>query len=423
MVSCWELESVKSDLLRSHSPLRQLLYVEWVLLGMAAFMTLPFATLKPDSGVAWSKLLVIILFALMGLRLPQRHWHKLVYTAVELGLVLLLTSSGGDLPVMVRLLPQIGLVVVIRSCQLFQTWGRLMVSGAIFGLHWFTTFSIVNATLNREFLPNLSYPPEQWQINVLRTNVLVFFGMVMVFVSLLVNALLSACRSQQKLALAHEKLRRYAAKVEDQATLQERNRIAREIHDSLGHSLTAQTILLENALLFLPPNANRARDYLVHAKDSAYQALREVSKSVSALRKDPLRDPPLPTAIPALAADICIPAHIKIECEIELSEPLPDEVNLALFRIVQEALTNTVKHSQSTQVSVKLSAKRDRLHLQVLDNGQGFDPSKNTTGFGMRGMRERASDLGGSCQIWSAPGKGCRVSIILPLPKALDHPA
>ncbi|MEM1281888.1 MAG: ATP-binding protein, partial [Cyanobacteria bacterium P01_H01_bin.152] len=67
--------------------------------------------------------------------------------------------------------------------------------------------------------------------------------------------------------------------------------------------------------------------------------------------------------------------------------------------------------------------KRDRLHLQVLDNGQGFDPSQNTTGFGLRGMRERATNLGGSCQLWSAPGEGCRISVILPLSTVLDNPA
>ena len=70
-----------------------------------------------------------------------------------------------------------------------------------------------------------------------------------------------------------------------------------------------------------------------------------------------------------------------------------------------------------------LLAKSNRLHLQVLDNGRGFDPSKNTSGFGLRGMRERANALGGTYQIWSAPGMGCRVSVILPLPESFIHPA
>ena len=106
---------------------------------------------------------------------------------------------------------------------------------------------------------------------------------------------------------------------------------------------------------------------------------------------------------------------------MELPDALPEDVCLALFRIVQEALTNAVKHSRAQQVQIRLVTKAHGLHLQVLDNGRGFDPSKNTTGFGLRGMRERATALEGTCQIWSAPGAGCRISVILPLPTALVH--
>ncbi|NER79261.1 MAG: sensor histidine kinase [Leptolyngbya sp. SIO1D8] len=412
---------MKSILLRSQAPLRQLLYVEWILLGMAVFMMLPLMTLAHESEISWPRFLILLVFAVMGLRLPQHPFDKVVYLAAEFGLLLFLASQTEQLPLIMRMLPQLGLVMVIRSCQMFQSWGRVLVLGAILGLHWFTTFTYADITPDR--MKQLMSPPDQWQVNVLKTNAVIFFGMVMIFVSLLVNALLAAYRSQQKLALAHEELRRYATKVENQATLQERNRIAREIHDSLGHALTAQTILLENALLFLPANASQARDYVIDAKDSAYQTLREVAKSVSALRTNPLPEKSLPTAIPTLIEDICKPAQIRSEHAIELPESLPDEVHLALFRIVQEALTNTVKHSQATWVKVMLTAKRDRLHLQVLDNGQGFDPSKNTTGFGLRGMRERAIDLGGTFQIWSAAGEGCRISIIVPLSTALNHPA
>lgn len=411
---------MQTDVLRSQTPLRQLLYVEWLLLVMAMFVTLPFASIEPDPAIAWGKLGLILVFGVIGLRLPQQHWQKVLYTLTELGLILLLASLGGELPMMMRLLPQLGLIVVIRSCQLFRTWGRVMVLGSIFAMQWFITFAYLDLPTKPE---RLSFPPTEWQINVLKTNAIVFFSMVMVFVAMLVNALLAAYRSRQELMVAHEKLRRYAAKIENQATLYERNRIAREIHDSLGHSLTAQTILLENALLFLPQDVDRAQSYMVNAKNSAYETLREVSRSVSALRTSPLQGKHLPIAIPDLVSDMCTPADIVPECTIELPAPLPEEVNLALFRIVQEALTNTVKHSHATMVQIQLLTKRDRLHLQVLDNGQGFDPSQNTTGFGLRGMRERATNLGGSCQLWSAPGEGCRISVILPLSAVLDSPA
>jgi signal transduction histidine kinase len=427
---------VKSDAARSrwpkalmppaasrHSPLRQLLYVEWILLGMAIFMTLPAFALCTDQCIAWSELGTIALFAGMGLRLPQRRLQKLIYTALELVSLLLMSLTSSHLPVLLRLLPLLGLVVVIRSCQLFSGRGRVLVVVAVYGLHWFTAFAHDDATLGQDVLRHISNPPTLWQVSVFKVNALVLFALVLLLMLLLVNALLSVYRSQQELSAAHEQLRRYALKVEDQATLQERNRIAREIHDSLGHSLTAQTILLENALLFLPADLDRSRQYVVNAKESAYQALREVSKSVSTLRRRPMLDRPLPQALLLLVHDICRPAQIEPECLIELPPTLSDEIDLALFRIVQEALTNTVKHSQASWVQVRLMTKRDRLHLQVRDDGRGFDPAKNTSGFGLRGIRERALALEGTCQIWSAPAAGCRISVILPLPSSLEPSA
>jgi signal transduction histidine kinase len=416
-----------SEPVRSHpSPLRQLLYVEWILLGMGLLLILTtFAMQISGAGPSRFPALefaTLIAVGLMGLRLPSRQrWHQLLYTGLEISLLVLMMVLTQNIPVMMRLLPLLGLVVVIRSCQLFSVGGRCAVVATVFSLHLFTALTYGELILNQDIFKPLRDSPEPWQVSAFKTNALLLFALILVFVSLLVNALVTVSRSQRQLAIAHDQLRSYAAKVESQATLQERNRIAREIHDALGHSLTAQTILLENALLFLPHQADRSRSYLTDAKDSAYQALQEVSRSVSALRTQPLQGKSIQTAIPALVNEVCKPAAINPKCTINLGISLSDEIALALFRIVQEALTNTVKHSCAAQVSVQLSSQRSRLHLQVFDNGKGFDPSKNTTGFGLQGMRERAMALGGTCRIWSQPGEGCRVSVILPLSVALGH--
>ncbi|MGF1458575.1 MAG: sensor histidine kinase, partial [Leptolyngbyaceae cyanobacterium] len=317
-------------LLRSQTPLRrQLLYVEWVLLTMAVFMTLPLATIEPNSDIAWGKLLIVLVLGLMGLRLPRRYQHKLLYTAAELGLIMLLTSLGGEVAIMMRLLPQLSLIVIIRSWQLFQTWGRVSVVGAVLGMHGLITVHVFRLPDNQALFHHLSTPPTPWQISVLKTNALVFFVLGLVLVLLLVNALLLAHHRQQALTEAHQQLQCYAAKVEDQATLYERNRIAREIHDSLGHSLTAQTILLENALLFLPQDTHRAESYLVEAKTAAYRALEEVARSVGALRTRSLPGKHLPTEIPVLVNEMCKTAQISSECKVEVAEPLMEEVSLA----------------------------------------------------------------------------------------------
>ncbi len=413
---------MKSDVRRSHDPVRQLLYVEWILLGMALLSALSSIFLFQQETNIWLEMTLFVGLAGMGLHLPTQRLAKLGYIAIEL-LILVVLAFNTESYVVKPLMPLLGMVVVIRSCQMLNGKWRVLMAATVFSLHGLAILARVDLPPRAMMSRGLNTLPADWQLTAARTHLIIFYGLIMAFVVLLVNALLAAYRSQRELAVAHEQLRAYAAKVESQATLQERNRIAREIHDSLGHSLTAQTVLLENALLFLPPDAHQAKDYLTTATESAYQALREVSKSVSTLRTHARHEAPLSQTIPALVKDLCQPAHIVPDYLVDLPESLPEELNLALFRIVQEALTNAVKHSQAELLQVRLVSKSHRLHLQMRDNGKGFDPSKNTSGFGLRGMRERAAALGGTCQIWSAPGAGCRINVILPLPQSLVHPA
>lgn len=400
-------------------PLRLLLQVEWILLSMGALVTLTPMILQRTFQVPWPELSLFGLIGVMGLYLPLSQLRaKMLYTAIELSLFGILFLSCLDNPLMMRIIPILGLVIMIRSCQIFQTQGRLVVASATFGLHLFVSLTLGKTDISQE-LSQLVSAPESWQMSVFQTNAIILFTLVLLFVFLMVDALLSAHRSQQKLESAHAQLQQYALQVEGQAALQERNRIAREIHDSLGHALTAQTILLENVLLFWQQDTERAKSYLLKAKDSSYQALREVSRAVAALRDSPQPDQPLQTAITELVNKVCQSTPMTPACEITITTPLSSELSLAAYRIVQEALTNVVKHAQATQLSVKLSTKPQSLYVQVLDNGKGFDPSKNTTGFGLRGMKERAIALGGTCQIWSSPGAGCRISVILPFPKVV----
>ncbi len=404
-------------------PLRLLLYVEWILLSMGALISITTTVLHQALQVPWPELSLFGLIGVMGLYLPLTQLRaKILYTAIELSLFGILVLRCLDNPLMMRMIPILGMVIMIRSCQIFQTQGRLVVASITFGLHLFASLTLGRTAINPR-LSQIVPTPESWQVSVFQTNVIILFTLVLLFVFLLVDALLSAYKNQQKLAIAHAQLQQYALQVEGQAALQERNRIAREIHDSLGHSLTAQTILLENVLLFWEQDAKRAKSYLLEAKDSSYQALKEVSRAVAALRDSPQPDKPLQAAITELVNKVCQSTPMAKTCEINITAPLSHELSLAAYRIVQEALTNTVKHSQATQLSVRLSIKPQSFYVQVLDNGKGFDPSKNTTGFGLRGMKERAIALGGTCQIWSSPGAGCRISVILPLSKPLGYPA
>lgn len=404
-------------------PLRLLLYIEWILLSMGALVSITAIALHQPFQVSWPELLLFSLIGIMGLYLPLTKLRaKILYTTIELSLFGILVLRCLDNPLMMRVIPLLGLVIIIRSCQIFHTRGRLVVAGITFSSHLFLSLTLGHTAI-RQNLSRLVSTPEVWQMNVLQTNVIILFSLALLFVFLLVDALLSVHRNQQKLEVTHAQLQQYALQVEGQAALQERNRIAREIHDSLGHSLTAQTILLENVLLFWEQEPERAKSYLLNAKDSSYQALKDVSRAVAALRDSPQSDKPLQPAITELVNQVCQSTPMTPACELNITTPLADELSLAAYRIVQEALTNVVKHAQATQLSVQLAtkppAKPTNLYVQVLDNGKGFDPSKNTTGFGLRGMKERAIALNGTCQIWSSPGTGCRISVVLPLTNAV----
>lgn len=402
-------------MLQSLPPLRLLLYLEWILLGLSTLsliLTSLFVELQQSALFA---ILRIIAFGVMGLRLPTgRLDRKIIYTAVEFGIILLPAIFDNS----IRIDPFTGMIAVLRGCQMFRLPGRLTVTGLVFLLFLYPLFSRNDSIFLIRRQAGLAKPiVEELSGNVLllKLNNAFALGLTLMFVLLLVNALLAERRSRQDLASAHEQLRQYALRIENQATLQERNRIAREIHDSLGHALTAQTIQLENALLFLPSNIDKAREFLREAKQLGYQALQEVSRSVATLRADMLRGQTLETAISALIRDFRSTTNLTPDYTICLASPVTPEVSTAIYRILQEALTNISKHSAAKSVIIELQSNNGRLHLLVEDNGRGFNPEQNTTGFGLQGMRERAAALGGNLHVISEPGKGCRIQAIVPI--------
>jgi len=229
------------------------------------------------------------------------------------------------------------------------------------------------------------------------------------------NTVLSERQSREELAVANEKLRQYALRIENQATLEERNRIAREIHDSLGHSLTALNLQLETALKLSQSNPNKANDFLVRAKQLGSQALRDVRQSISTMRSHPLQEQSLEQAICLLLEDFHHANGFSPICLINLENSLPIELKIAIYRIIQESLTNVSKYARATEVRIEIDKTPKALRLSIQDNGKGFDFQQNTTGFGLQSMRDRALGIGGVFNIISAPGKGCKIMVDIPL--------
>lgn len=395
-------------------PFPFLLYLEWALLGVAALSELLLTPMPRVRQFPLATLLSIAGLWVMGLRMPigRPAIQKLLYTGVEFGLIVL---AGGLSPRGIRLFPFLYLVLVIRSCLLFKLPGRLMVTGLAFSAFLLTLLYRMQ-TLN---LPGRPMVQDRIRFLILNLtlNAALLFGLILILVLFLINALLAERESREKLAIANEQLRQYALRIEDQATLQERNRIARDIHDSLGHALTGLNIQLEGALKLWQTNPTKAQAFLAEAKRLGSTALQAVRQSVAALRSDPLQGQSVEMAIARLAQEFHCTTGILPTCEIELTRSLPLEVKTAVYRIVQESLTNICKYAAASAVQIQLRTEKDILLLQVQDNGKGFEVNENTTGFGIQGMQERSLALGGHFTIESQLGLGCRILAKLPLPK------
>jgi signal transduction histidine kinase len=226
-----------------------------------------------------------------------------------------------------------------------------------------------------------------------------------VFAAVLTKLLVREQESRAALAEAHARLREYAMQAERLAAVQERNRVARDIHDGLGHALTVVQMQIKAARAVLAAQPHRADEVLAKAQDQAEEALREVRRSVGELRE---RRPavPLPAALRALAEETSA-AGVPTEVDVAgTARPLPAEAEESLFRAAQEGLTNVRKHARATRAALVLDfSEPAAVRLEVRDDGAGTGAgSPSPAGYGLVGVRERAAHLGGRMTLESAPG-------------------
>lgn len=221
-------------------------------------------------------------------------------------------------------------------------------------------------------------------------------------------------QTEAELRRALEQERALNQRIEEMVTLEERNRIARDIHDSLGHSLVALNIQMQTALTLWRTDPDRAHLYLVEAKQLGSEALQAVRQSVSAIRSDPFQGQLLEGAIANLAEEFYHLTDVLPECQVDLSQPLDNSVNHVVYRIIQEGLTNICKHAEATLVQIQLQTTDAGLSLSLQDNGKGFQLEQPLLGYGLRGMQERVVAIGGQLEIVSEPGVGCRITANFP---------
>jgi two-component system NarL family sensor kinase len=205
-------------------------------------------------------------------------------------------------------------------------------------------------------------------------------------------------------------------RAEEASILEERNRIAREIHDTLAQALTGVIVHMEVAKVVVPEDS-KARNHLIQAHNLARDGLAEARRSVWALRPQVLEQGGLFYALESLVNGLTAGTPIEAQCTIkETQYPLPPDVETHLLRIAQEALINALKHARANAIQVELTFCSQAISLCVRDNGQGFNPKMQSgKGFGLVGIHERIQSLGGHLTIASQPGQGTQVTAIVPL--------
>lgn len=220
-------------------------------------------------------------------------------------------------------------------------------------------------------------------------------------------------QAREQLAVANEQLRQLGLQAEELATVRERARVARDIHDGLGHHLTVVGMQVQAARAVLAADPARADGLLAQAEDQVRQALTSVRESVGALRGS--RVPRLPDRLRALADESAaagLPTSVAVDGD---ERRLGDEVQSALYRAAQEGLTNVRKHAHAQAAVLRLAYLPDRMTLEVRDDGCGISgDTSRPSGFGLTGIRERAEHLGGSVVVDSRPGAGLAVRVELP---------
>jgi signal transduction histidine kinase len=227
---------------------------------------------------------------------------------------------------------------------------------------------------------------------------------------------------QRKEAVRSELLRRVIAAQED-----ERRRIARELHDDTSQALTVLAMSLERAAAAVEAPEDRTK--LEEMKELALGMLDDVHKLIFDLRPSLLDDLGLVAAARWYAESRLVPLGIRVSLETVGEERrLPPEVETALFRAIQEALTNVARHAEAENVAISLEFSPGRVLVEVEDDGRGFDvnaarpEADQTRGLGLLGMQERVSLLGGTIDIRSEPGSGTTVHIEVPVPgEGEDH--
>jgi two-component system, NarL family, sensor histidine kinase UhpB len=192
----------------------------------------------------------------------------------------------------------------------------------------------------------------------------------------------------------------------------ERSRIARELHDEVGQTLTGAMLQVEGLAARIPDDL---RDELDELRETARSGTEDVRRIARRLRPEALEDLGLESALATLATSFGEQAQVNVERRLERSRWMSKDEELVVYRVAQEALTNVARHAQATRVELELHQSHTLTVLTVRDDGRGLCSGALPSAHGIRGMRERAMLIGAQLQIVSTPGRGTEIRLAIPL--------
>ncbi|HVP21437.1 MAG TPA: sensor histidine kinase [Anaerolineaceae bacterium] len=246
---------------------------------------------------------------------------------------------------------------------------------------------------------------------VLRTAVYLLIGYV-------VSKLVASEREQTaRLEQAYRQLANYATTNEQLTLSHERNRLARELHDTLAHTLSAVAVQLEAISSLWESDRPKAHDLLVQSLKLTRDGLNETRRAIQSLRAAPIEDLGLVMALSNLVRSVAERSHLSLELSLpESTNGWSPEIEHTFYRITEEALRNVTQHAGAHHLAVSLQEKTHHLTLTIQDDGRGFsfDNIDSEQRFGIQGMRERAESIGASFSIKSEPGRGTTLKVAYP---------